>query len=61
MSSATGLAVVDDLDPTIHYSGPKWLQGRGDRLFGGTCRFVKVAGENATFTFSGALTLKNNT
>ncbi|KAF9268455.1 hypothetical protein L218DRAFT_940384 [Marasmius fiardii PR-910] len=53
MSLETGLAVVDDSDPTIHYSSPAWLQGKGDRLFGGTCKFSKVAGEYATFTFSG--------
>ncbi|KAF9266225.1 hypothetical protein L218DRAFT_102541 [Marasmius fiardii PR-910] len=53
MSSVSGLAIIDDKDQAIRYSSFKWFDGRSDRQFNGTCKFSKVAGENATLSFSG--------
>jgi hypothetical protein len=59
MSSLLGPAVVDDRDEAIEYSSHKWLEGKSDRQFGGTCKFAKDAGESATFSFSGMCHLQS--
>ncbi|KAL0570816.1 hypothetical protein V5O48_011131 [Marasmius crinis-equi] len=53
MSTAPGPAIIDDRDSAVRWSGPTWFEGKSDRLFGGTCKFSRVAGVNGTLSFSG--------
>jgi hypothetical protein len=55
MSTLLGPVVIDDRDTAVDYSRSQWLNGESDRQFGGTCKFSRVAGANATLSFSGTL------